>query len=142
MRDLETSFLNNRNQQLGEPLLAVAKAVSDEWYQRGIRAAQFFTTGKTDKDLTHMILLGAYRVFRSGNYLDRIHSMTFLQELDELGIPKWIDQNHLLEHLSGYDPEIATRQMKIGERCEQLGGFSRAEDGWNTNNHGGLTAIS
>ncbi|MET4173870.1 hypothetical protein ABIB99_004970 [Bradyrhizobium sp. LA6.1] len=109
---LETSFLNNRDEQLWEPLLAVAKAVDEEWYQRGLKAAQFFAAGKAD-NLSHSILLSVYRVFRSGKYQDRIHSLTLLEELHELGIPKWIDHNHLSKCLSDYDPEISTKQMKI-----------------------------
>lgn len=111
--NLPETFLTNRNEQIWEPLLTIAKAVNDEWYRRALKAAQFFTTGKTE-DLSHTILLGAYRVYRSGRYLDRIHSLTLLDELHELGIPKWVDHNHLSKCLSDYDPSISTRQMKIG----------------------------
>lgn len=111
---LDASFLSNRNEQIWEPLLAVAKITSPEWYQRALKAASYFTTGQqTSKDLTHKILLATYRVFRSGEYPDKIHSIDLLQELHDYGIPKWIDQALLLEYLSGYDPDISTRQMKI-----------------------------
>jgi Protein of unknown function (DUF3631) len=111
----EASFLTNRNEQIWQPLLAIAKITSEEWYQRAIAAARYFTTGRqTGEDLTHKILLGTYRVFRSGKYLDKIHSMVLREELYDLGvIPKWVDQNHLADHLSSYDPEIVTRQIKI-----------------------------
>lgn len=110
----EASFLNNRNEQIWEPLLAIAKITNADWYERALASAQYFTTGQqTTKDLTHKILLGTYRVFRTGLHPDRIHSATLLEELHDLGIPKWIDQSYLSEYLSGYDAEISTRQMKI-----------------------------
>lgn len=113
--DLEgASFLTNRNEQIWEPLLAIAKVTSEAWYQRALTAAQYFGQQTTKDNLPHKVLLAAYRVFRSGKYPEKIHSSVLLDELHDLGIPKWIDQTHLLDHFSGYDPEITTRQMKIG----------------------------
>jgi hypothetical protein len=121
---VDTSFLNNRNEQLWEPLLVVARAVSADWYQRGAKAARYFTSGKT-KDLSHTILVGAYRVFRSGEFPDKIHSIDLLEQLQALGLPRWLDQSHLSEYLSAYDPDIATRQMKIS-------GLNRNGYDWHT----------
>jgi hypothetical protein len=36
-----------------------------------------------------------------------------LEELHELGVPKWLELSHLADYLSGYDPEMKPRQMKI-----------------------------
>lgn len=108
----DTAFLNNRNEQIWQPLLAVAKVTSEAWYHRALAAAKAFTTNEpTEKNLTHSILLATYRVFRSGQHPDRIHTTDLLSELGYLGIPKWIEANHLADFLSGYG--IKPRQMKI-----------------------------
>jgi hypothetical protein len=36
-----------------------------------------------------------------------------VEELHEFGIPSWVDQYYLSQHLWGYDPNIKTRQIKI-----------------------------
>jgi hypothetical protein len=36
-----------------------------------------------------------------------------LEALHELGIPSWLDQSHLANHLAGYD--VKPRQMKIND---------------------------
>jgi len=64
-----------------------------------------------EKTLGHGILLGAYRIYKTGGYQKGIHSADLLEEL-ELCIPKWIDQNGLASHLSAYDDNIKTKEMK------------------------------
>lgn len=107
----DIEFLINRNRQVFKPLLAIAKATSEEWYQRALRAALFFTGQQTEKTLTHRILFGAYRIHKTGILDDKIHSSTLLEELHELGIPRWVDQSQLANHLLTYG--IKPRQMKI-----------------------------
>jgi hypothetical protein len=110
----EAIFLTNRNQQIWEPLLAIAKVTGDFWYQRALAAARTFTASEeTVNTVGHIILKNSYRVFRSGEYPDRIHSVDLLEALRSLGIPKWVELNHLSDYLSDYDPEIKPRQMKI-----------------------------
>jgi hypothetical protein len=92
--------------------LAVAKVISDEWYRKALKAARFFTEGQhTEKTLTHKILRGSYRVFRAGSHSDKLHGSTLLEALYELGIPSWVDQSQLANHLSTYG--IKPRQIKI-----------------------------
>jgi hypothetical protein len=122
----DIEFLNNRSRQLWEPLLAVAKVSSDGWYQRAIDAARYFTSKEhIEKNLSHSILRAAYRVFRTGLYPGHIHSFVLIEQLHELGIPSWIDQYHLSEHLGAYDPNIKPRQIKIG-------GLNRNGYDWHT----------
>lgn len=110
----EASFLNNRNAQIWKPLLAVAKITSADWYERALEAARFFIVEQPEaKNLSHVILLSAYRVFRSGEYQDRIHTCDLLSELQDLGIPKWVEAGPLSDCLSSYDEQIRPRQMKI-----------------------------
>src|SRR5262249_40527776 len=102
------------------------KATSEAWYQRALNVAKTFTVGQpAEKNLNHAILLATYKVFRSGDYADRIHTTSLLEELLQLGIPKWVDANHLSNYLSGYDPTIKPRQMKID-------GFNRNGYDWHT----------
>jgi hypothetical protein len=116
LRDIDfqgdAGFLNNRNEQIWQPLLAIAKITSEQWYHRALSAAKSFTTNEpTERNLTHAILLAAYRVFRGGQHPEKIHTADLLFDLWDNGVPKWIDANHLADCLSGY--EIKPRQMKI-----------------------------
>jgi hypothetical protein len=95
----DIKFLINRKRQILKPLLALARVTSDEWYQRALKACMFFTGQQTEKTLTHKILRGSYHVFRTGNHEDRIHSSMLLEALNELGIPNWLDQSQLANHL-------------------------------------------
>lgn len=110
----ETTFLNNRDRQIWKPLLAIAKVTNDEWYQRALKTAKFCTAGQqSEKNLSHRILNRTYRVFRSGDHAERLHSADLEQLLHELGIPKWVDTSYLADCYAGYDPTIKPRQMKI-----------------------------
>jgi Protein of unknown function (DUF3631) len=112
-------------------LLAVAKISSDEWYQRALKAAKFFTEGQqTEKNISHRILLGSYRIFRTGDYQDnKIHSIDLLEQLHDLGIPEWVKQDQLSGYLSAYDPAIRTKQINI-----KIDGYFRNRHGyeWHT----------
>jgi hypothetical protein len=115
--DEDIFFLVNRNRQIWKPLLVVAKAIGEAWYKKGLEAARHFTqdTKDADKGLSHKILLAVYRVFRGGEYTDRIHSCDLLSEIHELGVPKWVETSHLADYLSNYDETIKSRQMKIDQ---------------------------
>jgi hypothetical protein len=92
----EIRFLANRNKQIWKPLLAMGAIIKPSWYERALRSASFFTDGQEiDKTLTHNILRGSYRIFRTGDHPDRIHGLTMLEALYELGIPSWLDQSQL-----------------------------------------------
>lgn len=84
----EADFLENRDEQILEPLLAIAKATSDTWYQRALKAVKFFTEVQaTEKNLYHKILNRTYRVFRSGEHPGApkvIHSLLLVEMLHEL----------------------------------------------------------
>jgi hypothetical protein len=110
----DISSIINRKRQLLKPLLALARVTSSEWYQRALNVARFFTEQQTEKTLTHKILFASYRVFREGEYPDRIHSHTLLEELYRLGIPEYVELSQLASHLSTYD--IKPKQMKIKDQ--------------------------
>ena len=57
----DISFLNNRKRQVSKGILIIAKAISEEWYQRALKAIWFLTTEqKKDEDMGHRVLKACY----------------------------------------------------------------------------------
>jgi Protein of unknown function (DUF3631) len=112
--EADIAFLVNRNRQIWRPLLILSKAVSDIWYEKALAAARYFTQGiqDADKGISHKILRGAFKVYLSKLYHDRIHSFKLLAELHEQGIPEWVKEAHLADYLFGYEIHKPT-QVKI-----------------------------
>ena len=142
----EITFLTNRNLQIWRPLLAIAKINGEQWYQRALKAAHFFTDAKqTSSRLPHRILAFSFRDFvRNRNAADlpqhkhskMFHCGALAEELTEAGlIPKWVNGEKLAEFLSEYslpgDP-IHTRQLKISGRNRAGMDYHTLYSAWRT----------
>jgi hypothetical protein len=109
------SNLTSRHVQLWHPLLAVAKVVDEEWYQRTLDACDYFVNQKANpnEDTGRWLLGKLFQLYMSGKYRKGIWHHEFITEL----LPRELDQYRLLAALRhrGYTME-PTEFRRDGEK--------------------------
>ena len=97
--------------ELLEPLLAVGKATSVDWYERAKKVAEHFAErDRKAQNWGHKVLLVCYHLYRKQlrDYTKQIPTEEILIEGKELGLPHWVDNGtKLAEFLREYEIEPA-----------------------------------
>lgn len=128
----DTSFMHTRRLQILTPILAIAKTISEEWYQEALKACEkFVSEDRRERFIGHQILLALYRIkelklyngrkrYKEGNHIpypvgdDKFiwTGKPFMDLLVENGIPTTIRDFEVSKYLKDYDPYlIYPRQM-------------------------------
>ena len=117
----ETEFLYNRNAQIWLPLLAIASLAGEEWYQRALKAARFFTELRREKNTSHYIIRAMCRLYMTGQYKRGIHTTDMLlPALHDLGIPKFIDAEKVANILRGYYTDNYPKGIRLNTPTEKM----------------------
>jgi Protein of unknown function (DUF3631) len=111
--------LNDRAQDVWEPLLAIADAAGDDWPKRARKAAVALHGAVTSDDSRGVALLADIReLFDGRKDADRIGSSDLVHELRAIEDAPWADEDLSTHRLASMlkEFEIGPRQVRIGDR--------------------------
>jgi Protein of unknown function (DUF3631) len=128
--------LNDRAQDVWEPLLAIADAAGGDWPVRAREAAVALHGGVVSDESRGVALLADIRgIFAEREDMDRIGSSDLVHELRAIEDAPWADDDlsthRLASMLKEFEIEIAPKHVRIGERTVK--GYYREafERAWN-----------